>query len=340
MSESAPFPVQPHPLPSTVPPQVSVLIPVTRKTEALDRLYEEYSAPFRDEAMPFEFLFLVEPAAHGVVPMLLALAERGEPVRILEVGQNVTVSSLLQSGAFHAQADIVVTIPAAQRVVASALPRLVTAVQKGADVVVARRWPRQDSRFSQFQGRIFQRLIVRSGDTPFHDISSGVRALRRDVLMILPLHGDLHRFLPLFALRDGYRVVEVDAEQHSMDVRSGLFSPIVYLRRLVDILGLYFLLNFTEKPLRFFGMLGASVAGVGAVVLALTAVQRIGGQPLADRPLLVLGVMLVVLGVQSIALGLIGEIFVHLQAPTRRPYRLAEPPPTTAGDALPGQEDA
>jgi len=333
MSKSAPPPARPQPLPASAPPRVSVLIPVTRKTEALDRLYEEYSAPFRDEDMSFEFLFLVEPAAHAIVPTLLALAERGEPVRVLEVGQNVTVSSLLQSGAFHAQADIVLTIPAAQRVVASALPRLVKTIEKGADVVVARRWPRRDSWYSQFQGRVFQRLIVRSGETPFHDISSGVRAIRREVLMVLPLHGDLHRFLPLFALRDGYRVLEIDAEQHAMDVRSGLFTPTVYLRRLVDILGLYFLLNFTEKPLRFFGMLGALVAGAGAVLLALTAVQRLGGQPLADRPLLVLGVMLVVLGVQSIALGLIGEIFVHLQAPTRRPYRLAEPPTHTADDA-------
>lgn len=146
----------------------------------------------------------------------------------------------------------------------------------------------------------------------------------RDVLLQLPLYGDFHRFLPLMALRDGYRVEEVDAPQHPADVSPRVYAPGTYLRRLVDVLGLFFLIRFTEKPLRFFGLIGALFALVGLTISSILVVQRFQGEGLTDRPLLILGVLLVVLGVQSIALGLIGEMIVHLNAPKRRSYRLRD----------------
>src|SRR5690606_13461460 len=96
----------------------------------------------------------------------------------------------------------------------------------------------------------------------------------------------------------------------------------VYLRRLIDLLGLLFVLRFTDKPLRFFGLAGSLFSFAGALILAAVLVQRLGGQGIADRPLLLLGVVLVVLGVQVVALGLVGEIIVHLNASSRPPYRL------------------
>ena len=92
----------------------------------------------------------------------------------------------------------------------------------------------------------------------------------------------------------------------------------MYVRRLIDILGLYFLLRFTEKPLRFFGLIGAVLAGTGGIALAVMFVQRLFGDPLGDRPLLLLAVLLTVLGVQAIALGLVGEMIVHFNASRRR----------------------
>jgi hypothetical protein len=155
-----------------------------------------------------------------------------------------------------------------------------------------------------------------------HDVASGVRAMRPEVLERVPLYGDFARFLPLFAVRDGFSVVEVPVPQHERDVRARLYRPGTYLRRLVDLLGLFFLLRFTEKPLRFFGMLGSLLSLAGGLILAVLSLQRLAGQGIADRPLLLLGVLLVVLGVQAIALGLIGEIIVHLGAAQRPTYRV------------------
>jgi hypothetical protein len=155
-----------------------------------------------------------------------------------------------------------------------------------------------------------------------HDVASGVRAMRPEVLRDLPLYGDFFRFLPVLALREGYSVVEVEAMQHPSDAQLRLYSPGTYLRRAIDVFGLFFLSRFTYKPLRFFGMIGSWLSGAGALILFVMFIQRIGGQGLADRPLLLLGVLIFTLGVQAIALGLIGEIIVHFNADRRRPYRV------------------
>jgi hypothetical protein len=319
---------------SAAVPEVSVLVPVKERPEPLDALYREYSAPFLADGTAFEFVFLIEPWGHGMIHSLAPMIADGEPIRVLEVGQDVAESALLQAGAQYARGEIVLTLPAYRRVEAYALPALVAVVREGADVAVARRWPRHDSALNRLQNRALHSLLAGLSGNRLHDVACGVRALRREVLLELPIYGDLHRFLPLFALREGLRVSEISAPQHPGDQRTRLYGPTVYLRRLVDLLGLFFLLRFTEKPLRFFGMAGSTVSGAGAVLLLVLLVQRLAGQSLADRPLLVLSVMLLVLGVQAIALGLIGEIVVHLNAPSRRPYRLA-PIRDSRGDAPP-----
>jgi hypothetical protein len=148
--------------------------------------------------------------------------------------------------------------------------------------------------------------------------------MRRPVAEALPLYGDLHRFIPALALREGYRVDEVAVPQHPRDARVRVYWPGVYLRRLLDIAAFFFLAKFTEKPLRFFGLVGLTFLGAGAVISLVLLIQRVEGQGIANRPALLLAVLLVALGVQLIGLGLVGEIIVHLRAPHRRGYRVRE----------------
>jgi hypothetical protein len=214
-------------------------------------------------------------------------------------------------------------LPAYRRVQAQALLPLIDRVQNGADLATAVRSPRQDSAVNRLQSRIFHALLTPATGRDFHDLGSGVSAIRREILEQVPLYGDFLRFLPVLAAREGFRVDEVAAAQHPGDRGIRIQSPGTYVRRLLDILGLYFLVRFTEKPLRFFGLIGSAVSFAGLVVLAVLLVQRLQGQGIADRPLLLLGVLLVVVGIQAVALGLIGEIIVHFSATHRRSYRLA-----------------
>ncbi len=308
---------------------VSIVVPVTERPEDLADLYREFSAPLRNLGRTFEFLFVAEPWSRDVTASLSPLAASGEPVRVFLAGQTMGEAALLKIGADRAQGSIVLTLPAYRRVEASVLPILVERVERGADMAVARRWPRR-SGINRVQSRVFHGLLRSLVGGDLHDVACGVRAMRKSVLEDLPLYGDLFRFLPILAVREGYRVEEVDTPQHEVDTRTRLYAPGTYLRRLVDLLGLFFLVRFTEKPLRFFGLLGSVLLAGGGAVLGVLLVQRLGGQGIADRPMLLLGVLMTVLGVQAIALGLVGEIIVHLQASHRRSYRVLPDAPHTA----------
>ena len=324
VTEATPSPPVPGVPTATGKPLVSLIIPVTERPEPLEELYEEFTEPFRRVGQPFEALVVVQPWARTLAAPLSRLSPR-EPIRVLETGQTAPETALIRLAASQAKGSIILILPAYRRIEPDGLLALVDAVRRGADVASAYRWPRRDPWINRLQSRVFHALLGRLPGSPLRDVASGVRAINADVLKALPLYGDFARFLPVVALREGYRVEEIAVPQHASENRTRLYGPGIYLRRLIDLLGLFFLLRFTEKPLRFFGILGSLLALVGCVILAVVAAQRLQGQGLADRPLLLLGILVLVLGVQSIALGLIGEIIVHLHASRRVPYRLSQP---------------
>ncbi|MEJ7809812.1 MAG: hypothetical protein WKG32_05270 [Gemmatimonadaceae bacterium] len=304
---------------------VAVVVLVSEAPEPLAELYEEYAPPLRAFGRRFEFIFAVEPAHRLLIEPVLELARRGEPVRCIELAHTVNEAALLSAAAATTTAPIVVTLPAYRRVIAEALPSLIARVEEGADLVVARRWPRRDGWINRMQNRVLHVLVQRVAGGRLRDVACGVRAVRRDVLREVPLYGEFLRFFPILATRQGYRVEEVDAPQHPRDVRTRVYAPGVYVRRLLDVLALAFLVRFREAPLRFFGLIGAMFALAGTAVLGVMIVQRTGGRALADRPLFLGAALLIVLGLQAIALGLIGEIIVHLHASRQPRYRVKNP---------------
>lgn len=304
---------------------LSVIVPVTERPEPLADLYEEYAAPLREAGFSYEFIFISSGWNAGSRAAVTGLTGRGEPVRVMETGQPLGEGALVRTASARMRGDVLLTLPAYHRVAAASLPALVERVVAGADLVVARRWPRHDSWINRLQNRGFHSLLGGMTRQRINDVACGVRAMRPEILEEIPLYGDFFRFLPLLALREGYRVVEVDAPQHPMDVSPRVYSPGTYLRRLIDIFGLVFLLRFTDKPLRFFGLVGSAFSLAGGVILVILLGERLAGnEGIADRPLLLLGVLLFVLGAQAIALGLIGEIIVHVQSQRRPTYRVVE----------------
>jgi hypothetical protein len=230
---------------------------------------------------------------------------------------------MLEAACEYARGQILVTLPAYPRILPDGVVDLIRAVESGIDLASARRRETERPFLARFQALIFHGLLRLGLGGAFHDVASGVRAMRRQVLEAVPVYGDLFRFLPILAEREGFRVEEITVTPHSEDRRSRVYFPGVYVRRLIDLLGLFFLVRFTRKPLRFFGLVGGTVSGIGAVILLVLFVQRLGGSPIADRPMLLLGALTFVLGAQAIAIGLVGEIIVHLSPKEgRKVYRV------------------
>lgn len=302
---------------------ISCIVPVTDRVPDLGELYREYAGVLSSAGLSFEFIFALEPWRRHDEEVLAQIQGSGAPVRVFAAGQPLGESSLLRAAIPLCQGDTIVTLPAYRRVQAQGLLPLIEQVRNGADLATAVRSSRQDSGVNRLQSRIFHALLTPATGRDFHDLGSGVNAVRREILEQVPLYGDFLRFLPVLAAREGFRVDEVSVPQHPGDRGIRIHTPGIYVRRLLDILGLYFLVRFTEKPLRFFGLIGSGVSLAGVVVLAILFVQRLQGHGIADRPMLLLGVLLVVIGIQAVALGLIGEIIVHFSATHRRSYRLA-----------------
>jgi len=286
-------------------------------------LYQAFAGELERRGEEHEFLFVFD-GGFVAPPELAALSQANASVRLLSFARTFGETAALRLGIERSRGDVIVTLPAYFQVQAEGIGPLLDALQDGADLVVANRSPRVDSWLNRLQSRGFHWMLRSVTDHRFHDIACGVRVMRRSTAEALPLYGDLHRFIPALALREGYRVDEVAVPQHPSDARTRVYGPGVYLRRLLDVAAFFFLAKFTEKPLRFFGLVGSVCFGLGALTSLVLLVERIGGQAIANRPLLLLAVLLVALGVQLMGLGLVGEIIVHLRSPHRRAYRVRE----------------
>jgi hypothetical protein len=159
----------------------------------------------------------------------------------------------------------------------------------------------------------------------FRDLGCGARALRRQVFEELDLYGDQHRFIAILASRLGFRVAEVAVRQSAQDRHSRAYRPREYAHQLLDLVSIFFLVRFTKRPLRFFGMVGALTFSTGALLITYLGIERLAfDEKLADRPALLLAALLIVLGMQIFALGLLGELIIFTHARSMKDYRVEE----------------
>ena len=216
------------------------------------------------------------------------------------------------------------TLPAYHQVEASELPKLIESLGSN-DMVVARRWPRSDSKLNQFQTRIFHRIVKMMTGNGYNDIGCSVRLFRRKILEEINLYGDLHRFLPILANKQGFKIKEIDLKQSSKSGNIRTYAFGVYLRRMIDLLTVFFLIKFTKKPLRFFGLTGTTILFIGLCITVYLMINRIFfGMGLSDRPLFLIGILFIVLGLQIFAIGLVGEILIFTHAKDIKEYNIDE----------------
>ncbi len=304
---------------------LSVIMPVGKR-HAVDiaALYAEYKAGLAALEIPYEFIVVLDGPRPEVATSLQRLLERGENLIVISLTKRFGEATALMAGFQRASGRVIVTAPAYHQIQGTEIGKLVRALDN-ADVAIGRRWPRVGSRFEVMRRNAFHRLIARGGGERFNDLGCGARAMKRRVLQEISLYGDQHRFLPVLASRQGFRIVEVDVAQSPLDRYSGGYPAREYAHRVLDIFTVFFLVRFTKKPLRFFGMVGASTFVIGALLVTYLAIDRLVFQhALADRPALLLSSLLVVLGMQLFALGLLGELIIFTHARDIKDYQIDE----------------
>ncbi|MCW5700150.1 MAG: glycosyltransferase, partial [Rhodospirillales bacterium] len=258
------------------------------------------------------------------LPALRRLQEEGEPIKLITFAKWAGESGALSAGFARASGQVIVTLPSEYQVDASHIGDVIRALE-GCDMAIARRHPRKRSGLGTMQQRIFNSMLQRFADAPFRDISCDVRAMKRVVAEELVLYGEQYRFLPLLAQGQGFSVQEVEIPPSEKSTSRSVHPVGKYLRSMLDVLSIIFLVKFSRKPLRFFGMIGLGVFGVGSLwTLFILAERLFGDQALMERPALILSVLLVVLGIQIIAVGLVGEILIFTRSKDLKEYKIAE----------------
>jgi glycosyltransferase involved in cell wall biosynthesis len=314
---------------TTVNPEVpslplSVIMPVgNRHASDISALYAEYKTGLSALDTPYEFIVVLDGPRPEVAATLQRMLERGENLIVIIPTKRFGEATALMAGFQRASGRTIMTVPAYHQVKGAEIGKLVRALEK-ADLAIGRRWPRVGGRFETLRREVFHKLIA-TGGQHFNDLGCGARAMKRRVLEEISLYGDQHRFLPVLAGRQGFRIVEIDVAQSPLDRYDRRYPMCDYLHRVLDIFTVFFLVRFTKKPLRFFGMVGASTFVIGAVLVAWLAIDRLVFlHPLADRPALLLSSLLVVLGMQLFALGLLGELIIFTHARDIKDYQIDE----------------
>jgi glycosyltransferase involved in cell wall biosynthesis len=308
-----------------LPVAVSVVVPVAERCDDLNEIYRAHAEVLNCLGCSFEFIFVIDGGYEGVEQNLESLIALGAPIQIVTLPRNFGESTAITVGFERARGDILVILSAYFHVAPEGIETVLQKVNEGYDLVVARRFPRVESIVNRVQTKCFHFLVRQLTGVKLQDISSGLKAIRRQVARETHLYGDLHRFLPMFAYQRGFRVTEVDVPQHPKGNRVRVYRPGVYIRRLLDILSLVFLFKFMKKPLRFFGLIGIGFFGSGLLLSLLLIIEKLLGlTALVERPLLILGVLLMVIGIQIGSIGLLGEIIIFTHARKIKDYTVAK----------------
>ncbi len=304
---------------------VSVIIPVTRRHDEIEGLLHDYKARLEASGRRFEFIYVLDAGLPDVRKSLEKLQSEGEALKFIVLAKWYGEGTAMAAGIANASGDIILTLPAFRQILPEEISKVLDALAEDVDMVVARRYPRRDPLFNRLASKVFHGLLHLTFDFSFEDLGCHVRAFRRAILDNLQVHGDYGVFLPLLAHDQGFKVVECNAAQASGDTFGRVYSPKVYLQRLLDILTFVFLVRFTKKPLRFFGLVGTLVFVIGGLATIWLVFERLVlGVALADRPALFLASLMIVLGIQMLAVGLIGELIIFTHAKDIKEYNIAE----------------
>jgi glycosyltransferase involved in cell wall biosynthesis len=304
---------------------LSVVVPISERHDDMKKFFLYYSKELKKIKRDIEFIFIVNDGFERAVNDLKELRNDNREIKIIKLNGNFGEATALSVGFRKARGAYIITLHPYFQVEAEGISNVIRELENGKDLVITRRYPRIDSVLNRVQTFTFHWLIEKLTGMSFRDISCGLRGMKRRVARELNLYGDLHRFIPILAQMQGFRIAEIDVKQNKEESRIRIYRPGVYLRRLLDICTVFFLFKFTKKPLRFFGLIGFSFFTFGFFINLYLSIQRLMGLTgLANRPLLFFGVLIMVLGIQIASIGLLGEIIIFTHARESKDYQIEE----------------
>jgi glycosyltransferase involved in cell wall biosynthesis len=287
---------------------ISVVVPVHNEERSVALLYDELRSALEPLRTPWEAIFVDDGSTDGSFAALTRLHNGTDNVRVVRLRRNFGKAAALRAGFDQAQGETVVTIDGDLQDDPAEIPRLLAKLDEGFDLVSGWKTRRRDPLSRRVLSRVFNRVTGWFSGVHLHDMNCGLKAYRAEVVHGLRLYGELHRFIPVLAHYRGFRIAELPVNHRPREHGRSRYGVERYLRGFLDLLTVSFIGRYRHRPLHLFGGLGLILGAFGTAILVYLTVLKALGNAIGHRPLLLLGVLLVVIGMQFFSLGLISEM--------------------------------
>jgi len=306
---------------------VSVIVPAYSEAASLPELVEGVRAACEDAGLSFRLWIIDDGSRDDTWDVVTSLHEGDARVAGLRFRRNHGKSAALAVGFERAEGRYVVTLDADLQDDPAEIPELIDMLEEdGYDLVSGWKRDRKDPLSKTIPSRFFNWITRLFSGLPLHDFNCGLKAYRREVVKSVNVYGELHRYIPLLAKWEGYdRITEKEVQHHPRKYGETKFGVERFIQGFLDLITVVFLTRYAVRPMHFFGALGtvAFVAGFG-INLWLSIDKLVFGNPLGDRPLLLLGLLLILLGAQTFSTGLLGEMIIQPRMEDTSTYEVSE----------------
>lgn len=294
---------------------ISIVIPVFNEQDSICELYNNIITNLRivvsnELIADYEIWFVSDGCTDNSEQVIKELIENDKKVHLIVFRKNFGKAAALQSGFYHANGDIVVTMDADLQDDPAEISRFIEKLDEGYDLVSGWKFNRHDPLEKRLPSKLFNKVTSTLSGVKLHDFNCGFKAYRKEVVKSIDIYGEMHRYIPVLANRKGFRITEITVTHHKREHGKSKYGLERYLRGLFDSMTTSFLSKFYDRPMYFFGRIGGVLFLIGFVICSYLTLSWMNGNIISGRPLLLLGVLCLILGVQSISTGFIGDMIV------------------------------
>ncbi len=298
---------------------VSIVIPLYNEEDNVDILHQRLRETLDRLGLEYEILYVDDGSSDRTLAILEEIQAKDKRIVVLSLRRNFGQTAAFAAGFDFARGDVVVTMDGDLQNDPKDIPKLLELI-KDNDLVSGWRRKRKDAFFTRRLPSILANwMISRVTGVKLHDYGCSLKAYRRDVIKNLKLYGEMHRFIPAVASWYGVRMAEVETTHYPRVRGKSKYGLSRTIKVLLDLITVKFLQSFSTKPLQFFGPIGLLSGALGFLVSLYLSIEKIFfGKPIGGRPLLLLGALLIIVGIQLIGMGLLGEMLVRVYHESQR----------------------
>lgn len=291
--------------------KLSIIIPLFNEEESLNPLTTEIKKVINRMQCDYEIIFVDDGSSDKSLEVLRTLQRADKKIRYFSLKKNYGKSAALSVGFKYSTGDIVITMDADLQDDPDEIPNLIEKLDEGYDLVSGWKKKRFDPFIKRTSSRFFNYVTRLISGIKIHDFNCGLKAYRYHVVKRIKVYGELHRYVPVLANWEGFTVSEIPVKHHPRRYGKTKFGISRFFKGFVDLITVIFTTRYVKRPMHLFGFIGAFSFFLGIVVNAYLSYEWFMGIPLKDRPLLFLGILLIIVGVQFFAVGLLGELIAH-----------------------------